>query len=94
MSDTALTSEQIAAKRAEKLRTRRYFVVSFSDTKLPEGKPFRCWDCGEIVTSVYKEPREMHEVSAPTQEIASDEKVGGLCRKSNIMYLFVWYGHS
>lgn len=100
MSDTVhihptepLSPEELEEKRAEKLRNRRYFVVSFTDKKVPEGKPYRCWECGGFVTTIFAEPREQREVEEPASDIYSDEKVGGLCRKGNILFLFVWYGH-
>jgi hypothetical protein len=92
MTDTALTPEQIDEKREQKLRERRYFTVSFSDKKLPEGKAYRCWECGEIVQTVFNEPKEQAEIIIPAEDVGEGKLTGSLCRKDNILYLFVWYG--
>jgi hypothetical protein len=89
MNGTAmtLTPDQIAAKREEKLQTRRYFTVSLSDRLVPGGKPFRCWECGNIVQTVYNEPKAQVEVKIAMEDVTG-KLMGSLCRKDNIMFLF------
>lgn len=88
MTDTALTPEQIQAKREEKLATRRHFLVSLSDRVIPEGEPFRCHKCGVIIQTVYNEPKAQVEVKIAPEDIAG-KMTGALCRKDNILFNFV-----
>lgn len=86
--DTAqLTPEQIAAKREEKLATRRYFLVSLSDRVVPEGLPFRCWQCGNIVQTVYNEPKAQVELKVAMEDVQG-KLTGSLCRRDNILFNF------
>lgn len=88
MDTAALSPDQVAAKREEKLRTRRYFTVSLSDKIIPEGLPYRCWECGTIVQTVYNEPKAQVEIKI-AQDDVNGKLTGSLCRKDNILFLFV-----
>jgi len=89
MNGSALTPEEIQHKREEKLATRRYFTVSLSDRVVPEGLPYRCWECGNIVQTVYNEPKAQVEIKIAQEDVTSGKLMGSLCRKDNILYLFV-----
>lgn len=88
MDNTALSPEEVTTKREEKLRARRYFTVSLSDKIISEGLPFRCWQCGGIVQTVYNEPKAQIEIKI-AQEDVNGKLTGSLCRKDNILFLFV-----
>lgn len=88
MDTAALTPQEVQSKREEKMRTRRFFTISLSDRVIPEGLPYRCWQCGAIVQTVYNEPKTQVEIKI-AQEDVNGKLTGSLCRKDNILYLFV-----
>lgn len=87
MIQTVPTPEEVHAKREEKIATRRYFLVSLSDKVIPDGLPYRCWQCGNIVQTVYNHPKAQVELKIAMEDVQG-KLVGSLCRKDNILFNF------
>ena len=86
---TPLTPEQIQHVRDQKAKERRYFTVSLSDKVIPEGIPYRCWQCGDIIQTIYNEPKTSVEVKISLEDVQEGKLTGNLCRRNNILFLFV-----
>lgn len=85
---SGLTDQQVQEVRERKMRDRRYFTVALSDNPLPSERPYRCWDCGHIVTTIYNEPKAMVQIKILPNDAGEQKLTGTLCRSCNIVYLF------
>lgn len=89
MDQTAPTPSHGYIERDAKAKTRSYFTVSLSNKLIEGGKPFKCWECGFRVTTVYNEPIGMVEAKVLPEDAGAQKLTENFCRGCNRIFIFI-----